>query len=102
MKWKSAGKKQTHRNDVYFDYSLFHLKYMCYDYSKAEGYTGLYCKKKKSLLVSKHDLTFAVGSMSKQSSMNNANACISIINWLNCQVKLKRKVATNTARSVHL
>lgn len=53
---------------------------MCYDYSKAEGYTGLYCRKKKSLLVSKHDLTFAVGSMSKQSSMNNANACISIIN----------------------
>lgn len=40
--------------------------------------------------------------MSKQSSMNNANACISIINWLNCQVRLKRNVAMNTAMSVSL
>lgn len=40
--------------------------------------------------------------MSKQSSMNNANAWISIINWLNCQVRLKRNVAMNTAMSVSL
>lgn len=39
MKWKSAGKKN--RDDVYFDYSLFHLKDMCYDCSEAQEHTGL-------------------------------------------------------------
>lgn len=63
---------------------------------------GLMKAKKQKKVISKEEVTFAVGSMSKQSSMNNANACISIINWLNCQVRLKRNVAMNTAMSVSL
>lgn len=32
---------EKNRDDVYLDYSLFHLKDMCYDCSEAQGHTGL-------------------------------------------------------------
>lgn len=47
-------------------------------------------------------LTFAAGSMSRESSEKSTSACTSIMNWLNCHARLKRKVATKMARSVSL
>jgi hypothetical protein len=34
--------------------------------------------------------------------VNNASACSSVKNWLNCQVRLKRKVDMKTARRASL